>query len=181
MKWSWTYIGMAWQERMMTSFFISAGPLNAVVAYAIMAFCLLLLFCALPGVVFSCSCFPGSFNRPRTQAIQEDFCGEYSRPDVYTARVVGATCNCIPASGDANLQCQDYTFATGNTSVVNVEVVNRTRLPDERSCRRPSSYEVDTCSAQATRLAGSGKAYGTDTTNNWNQFANWAAPPSFLS
>ena len=150
----------------MTSFFISALECSGVAAYAIMALCLLLLFCALPGVVFSCSCFPDSFNRPRTQAIEEDFCGQYSRPDVYTARVVGATCNCIPASGDANLQCQDYTLATGNTSVVDVEVVNRTRLPNERSCRRPSSYEVATCSAQATLLAGSGKAYSTDTTNN---------------
>ena len=140
--------------------------MSSYTSYTIMAmkvFCLLLLFCALPGVVFSCSCFPGSFNRPRTQAIEEGFCGEYSRPDVYTARVVGATCNCIPASGDANLQCQDYTFATGNTSVVNVEVVNRTRLPDERFCI-PSSYEVATCSAQATLLAGSGKAYTTNTT-----------------
>ena len=119
----------------------------------------LFLLCALPSVAFSCSCFSGSFTRPRTQAIEEDFCGEYSRPDVYTARVVGATCNCIPASGDANLQCQDYTFATGNARVVNVEVVNRTRLSDERSCRLPSSYEVATCLAQATSLAGSGKAY----------------------
>ena len=120
----------------------------------------LFLLCALPGVVFSCSCVPGSFNRPRTQAIEEDFCGQYSSSDVYTARVVGATCNCIPASGDANLQCQDYTFATDSTSVVNVEVVNRTRL-DERSCRLPSSNEVATCSAQATSLSGSGMAYGT--------------------
>ena len=123
----------------------------------------LFLLCALPGVAFSCSCEPGSFNRPRTQAIEEDFCGEYS-PNVYTARVVGATCNCIPASGDANLQCQDYTFTTGSTSVVDVEVVNRTRL-DGRSCRMPSSNEVATCSAQATSLAGSGKPYGTDTIN----------------
>ena len=123
----------------------------------------LFLLCALPGVAFSCSCEPGSFNRPRTQAIEEDFCGEYS-PNVYTARVVGATCNCIPASGDANLQCQDYTFTTGSTSVVDVEVVNRTRL-DGRSCRLPSSNEVATCSAQATSLAGSGKPYGTDTIN----------------
>ena len=123
----------------------------------------LFLLCALPDVAFSCSCEPGSFNRPRTQAIEEDFCGEYS-PNVYTARVVGATCNCIPASGDANLQCQDYTFTTGSTSVVDVEVVNRTRL-DGRSCRMPSSNEVATCSAQATSLAGSGKPYGTDTIN----------------
>ena len=122
----------------------------------------LFLLCALPGVAFSCSCAAGSLTRLRTQAIEEDFCGQYSRPDVYTARVVGATCNCIPASGDANLQCQDYTFATGSTNVVNVEVVNRTRL-DERSCRVPSSNEVATCLARATSLAGSGKAYGTDT------------------
>ena len=120
-------------------------------------FRLLVLFCTLPGVAFSCSCVPDSFNRPRTQAIEEDFCGEYSRPDVYTARVVGATCNCIPASGDANLQCQDYTFATGNTSVVNVEVMNRTRL-DERSCWLPSSFLVATCSAQVASLVGSGDA-----------------------
>ena len=119
----------------------------------------LLLVCALPSVVFSCLCWQ---ILSRKQTIENTFCGEYSRPDVYTARVVGATCNCIPASGDANLQCQDYTFATDNTNVVNVEVVNRTRL-DERSCRLPSSNEVATCSAQATSLAGSGKAYGTDT------------------
>ena len=113
-------------------------------------FCLFLL-CGLPGVAFSCSCQPGSFTRPRTQAIEEDFCGEYSRPDVYTARVVGATCNCIPASGDANLQCQDYTFATGNTNVVNVGVVNRIQ---ESVCGR--SYGVAPCSGLATSLAGSG-------------------------
>ena len=133
-------------------------------------FCLFLL-CSLPSIAFSCSCVSGSFNRPRTQAIQEDFCGEYSSPDVYTARVVGATCNCIPASGDANLQCQDYTFATGNTRVVNAEVVNRTRLDEfEGACRPPSSNEVATCLAQATSLAGSGKGVGYR-----------AAPPSFLS
>ena len=120
-------------------------------------FRLLVLFCTLPGVAFSCSCVPDSFNRPRTQAIEEDFCGQYSRPDVYTARVVGATCNCIPASGDANLQCQDYTFATDNTSVVNVEVMNRTRL-DERSCWLPSSFLVATCSPQVASLVGSGDA-----------------------
>ena len=111
----------------------------------------LFLFCALPSVAFSCSCVSGSVNRPRAQAIQEDFCGEYSRPDVYTARVVGATCNCIPASGDANLQCQDYTFATGNTSVVNVEVVNRIL---ESVCA--TSYGVAPCSGLGTSLAGSG-------------------------
>ena len=115
-------------------------------------------------VAFCCSCPVGSFPHSRTQAIEEDFCGQYSSTDVYTARVVGATCNCIPASGDANLQCQDYTFTTGSTSVVDVEVVNRTRL-DGRSCRLPSSNEVATCSAQATSLAGSGKPYGTDTIN----------------
>ena len=128
----------------------------------------LFLLCALPSIAFSCSCVSGSFSRPRTQAIQEDFCGQYS-PDVYTARVVGATCNCIPASGDANLQCQDYTFATGNTRVVNAEVVNRAGL-DEGACRLPSSNEVATCSAQATSLAGSGKGVRYR-----------AAPPSFLS
>ena len=59
-------------------------------------------------VAFCCSCPVGSFPCSRTQVIEEDFCEEYSSSDVYTARVVGATCNCIPASGDANLQCQDY-------------------------------------------------------------------------
>ena len=111
----------------------------------------LFLLCALPSIAFSCSCVSGSFNRPRAQAIQEDFCGEY-RPDVYTARVVGATCNCIPASGDANLQCQDYTFAAGNTSVVNVEVVNR--ILD--SVCAGTSYGVAPCSGLGTSLAGSG-------------------------
>ena len=115
------------------------------------ALCLFLL-CALPSVAFSCSCPVGSFNRPRTQAIEEDFCGEYS-PNVYTARVVGATCNCIPASGDANLQCQDYTFATGNTSVVNVEVVNRILEP---VCNRYRYGDVSQCSGLTTSLAGSG-------------------------
>ena len=129
----------------------------------------LFLFCALPSVAFSCSCVSGSVNRPRTQAIEDSFCRKYSSSDVYTARVVGATCNCIPASGDTNLQCQDYTLATGNTRVVNAEVVNRTRL-DEGSCRLPSSNEVATCSAQATSLAGSGKGVRYR-----------AAPPSFLS
>ena len=113
----------------------------------------LFLLCALPGVAFSCSCAAGSLTRPRTQAIEEDFCGQYSRPDVYTARVVGATCNCIPASGesDANrLHCQDYTFATGNTSVVDVDVV-------PVLCR-PYGGEP-TCSRLAASLVGSGKEY----------------------
>ena len=116
------------------------------------ALCLFLL-CALPSVAFSCSCPVGSFPRPRTQAIEEDFCGQYSRPDVYTARVVGATCNCIPASGDANLQCQDYTFATDNTSVVNVEVVNRIL---DSVCNRYRYGDVSQCSGLTTSLAGSG-------------------------
>ena len=115
-------------------------------------FRLLVLFCTLPRVAFSCSCVPESFTRPRTQAIEEDFCGQYSRPDVYTARVVGATCNCIPASGDANLQCQDYTFATGSTSVVDVEVVNRILEPVCGTYR----YGVSQCSELTTSLAGSG-------------------------
>jgi len=116
------------------------------------ALCLFLL-CALPSVAFSCSCPVGSFPRSRTQAIEEDFCGEYSSSDVYTARVVGATCNCIPPSGDANLQCQDYTFATGSTSVVNVEVVNRILESVQCATYR---YGVAPCSGLTTSLAGSG-------------------------
>ena len=110
----------------------------------------LLLVCALPSVVFSCLCWQ---ILSRKQTIENTFCGEYSRPDVYTARVVGATCNCIPASGesDANrLHCQDYTFATGNTSVVDVDVV-------PVLCR-PYGGEP-TCSRLAASLVGSGKEY----------------------
>ena len=108
----------------------------------------LLLVCALPSVVFSCLC---SQIVSRTQTIEGSFCGEYSSSDVYTARVVGATCKCIPAGGDTNrLQCQDYTFATGNTSVVNVEVV-------QMMCRPP--FGDPRCSRLATSLVGSGKAY----------------------
>ena len=103
--------------------------------------------CALPGVVFSLSC---SQIVSRTQTIEDSFCGQYSSSDVYTARVVGATCNCIPASGDANLQCQDYTFATGNTSVVNVEVVNRVMC-------RASFGGAPRCMGLATSLVDSGK------------------------
>jgi len=61
--------------------------------------CLLLLF-ALPNIALSCSCVEGAFSRPRIQAIENDFCSQYSR-DVYIATVVGAKCNCILASGDA--------------------------------------------------------------------------------
>ena len=108
----------------------------------------LLLVCALPSVVFSCLC---SHIVSRTQTIEGSFCGQYSSSDVYTVRVVGATCKCIPASGDANrLQCQDYTFATGNTSVINVEVV-------QMMCKPP--FGDPRCSRLATSLVGSGKAY----------------------
>ena len=109
----------------------------------------LLIVCALPGVAFSCSCdVPVS----RTQTIEDFFCSEYSSSDVYTARVVGATCNCIPTGGDANLQCQDYTLATGSTSVVNVEVVNR--IP-ESAC----ADGIATCSRLTTSLVASGKRF----------------------
>ena len=106
----------------------------------------LLIVCALPGVAFSCSCNPPV---SRTQTIEDFFCSEYSSSEVYTARVVGATCNCIPTGGDANLQCQDYTLATGSTSIVNVEVVNR--IP-ESACA-----DEATCSRLITSLVGSGK------------------------
>ena len=110
----------------------------------------LLLVCALPSVVFSCSC--GQI-LSRKQTIENSFCSKYSNSDVYTARVVGATCKCIPASGesDANrLYCQDYTFATGNTSVVDVDVVPVLCRPYGRE---------PTCSRLATFLVGSGKEY----------------------
>ena len=116
--------------------------------------CLLLLF-ALPNIALSCSCVEGSFSRPRIQAIEIDFCSQYSR-DVYIATVVGATCNCIPASGDANLHCQEYTYAAGGTSVVNVGVVNRANLVGER-CRMSSSFLVAGCSNLTTSLVVSGK------------------------
>ena len=116
----------------------------------------LLLVCALPGVVLSLSC---SQIVSRTQTIEDSFCGEYSSSDVYTARVVGATCNCIPASGDANLQCQDYTFSTGNTSVVNVEVVNRVMC-------RVSFGGAPRCTGLATSLVDSGKTWKLPLTPN---------------
>ena len=112
----------------------------------------LLLVCALPSVVFSCLC--GQI-LSRKKTIENSFCSKYSNSDVYTARVVGATCKCIPASGesDANiLYCQDYTFATGNTSVVDVDVDVVPVL-----CR-PYGREP-TCSRLATSLVGSGKEY----------------------
>ena len=103
----------------------------------------LLIVCVLPSVAFSCSCdLPVS----RKQTIKDFFCSEYSRPDVYTARVVGATCNCIPPSGDANLQCQDYTFTTGSMSVVNVEVTRYHRLCNTRQVIVP-------CTASGLRHA----------------------------
>ena len=123
------------------------------IVYEMKVLCLFLL-CALPSVAFSCSCAVGSFSRSRTQAIKDVFCSEYSSSDVYTARVVGATCNCIPASGDANLQCLDYTFTTDNTSVVNVEVVNR--ILESVQCDTYRYEEVSQCSGLTTSLAGSG-------------------------
>ena len=117
-------------------------------------FCLL-LFCSLSSVAFSQSCpVPRLMNIPRTRAIELYFC---YNPNVYMARVVGATCNCIPASGDVDLQCQDYTFATDDSSVVNVEVVSRSRLVGETCTNLPSRLGVPTCSEVATSLVGSGK------------------------
>jgi len=75
---------------------------------------------------------------------------------VYIATVVGAKCNCIPASGDANLHCQEYTYATGDTSIVNVGVVNRANLVGER-CRLPLSFQVAGCSSLTTSLVVPGK------------------------
>ena len=119
-----------------------------------------LLLCVLPHVVFSCSCIPGDPDRPRAQAIRDDYCSARTI-DVYVATVIGATCNCVPADGDANLYCQEYTYATGDTSVVNVGVVNRASWR-EIACTLPPVVELDTCLESVTLLTRTGKLARTE-------------------
>ena len=55
---------------------------------------LLVVCCALPAVVLGCSCVEGWRSRPPVAVIRDAF-REENNPNIYSAIVIGAVCNCV--------------------------------------------------------------------------------------
>lgn len=121
---------------------------------AVSSFLLLFLVIGCPPLARSCSCPEGSDDLTFSEALSREYCSTYN-PNVYTAMVIGATCNCIPDPSDtasSSISCQRYEQI--DQTSVNSSILAQGECAFERYERL--YLGEGGCPMLGTRLTGSG-------------------------